>query len=165
MKTWVKPLELSSYIVYRLWYKYFRCVIRHFELLISACIQYSIHGKTRGIYFWLILTIFSGGSIQTWGFRGTSGGLNPPTPRQIEHCLRYTIWETAQWNFSTSKNMNIYRLINFATMLYICWAICISSFKAAILDFRLPLTSHSMGNSCFEFIDFGNMGVAFGILQ
>ena len=45
--------------------------------------HYSIYGKTRGgsaMYFLLILTIFTGGSIQTWGMRGTRGELPPPTP-------------------------------------------------------------------------------------
>ena len=60
---------------------------------------------------------------------------------------------------------HVYSLRNLATMLHTCCAISISSFKAAILDFRLPLASHSMGNSFFEFIVFENMGAAFGMLQ
>ena len=61
--------------------------------------------------------------------------------------------------------IHVYSLSNFASMLYTCRAINISSFKAAILDFRLQLASDSMEKSFFEFIDLENMGVAFGILQ
>ena len=45
-----------------------------------------------------------------------------------------------------SLKIHVYSLRNFATMLHACWAISISSFKAAILDYRLPLALHSMGN-------------------
>ena len=50
-------------------------------------------------------------------------------------------------------------------MLYTCWVISISSLEAAILDFRLPLASHSMGNSFIEFVNLENIGIAFEILQ
>ena len=47
-------------------------------------------GKPEGegsvMYIWLILTTFSRGVNTKWGSRGTRGGLNPPTPQQIEHC-------------------------------------------------------------------------------
>ena len=62
-------------------------------------------------------------------------------------------------------NIHVYSIRNLATMLYTCCAISISSSKAVILDFRLPLESHSMGNNFLEFIFLENMGVAFGILQ
>ena len=51
--------------------------------------QYSICGKTRGgsaMYFWLILTIFSGGQYKLGGLIWEEPD-NPPTPRQIEHCI------------------------------------------------------------------------------
>ena len=79
--------------------------------------------------------------------------------------------------------IHVYSLRNFATMLCICWAISISSFKAAILNFRLPtvldisisglwaaildfwlpLASHSMGNIFIEFLE--NISFAVGTLQ
>ena len=60
--------------------------------------------------------------------------------------LRYTIWEIDQAE-SLNLKIHVYSLMNFATMLYACWSISISFFEAAILDFRLQLASHSMGNS------------------
>ena len=50
-------------------------------------------------------------------------------------------------------------------MLYTCWSVNISSLEAAILDFQLPLPSHSMENSFIEFVNLENIGIAFEILQ
>ena len=36
---------------------------------------------------------------------------------------------------------------------------------AAILDFRLSIASHNIGNSFNEFVDLENMGIAVGIVQ
>ena len=44
-------------------------------------------GKPEGVsnVFLTYFDYFFGGSIQTWGLRGTRGGIEPPAPRQIEH--------------------------------------------------------------------------------
>ena len=61
--------------------------------------------------------------------------------------------------------IHVYSLRNFASMLYTCRASNISSFKVAILDFRLQFASDSMEKSFLECINLENMGVACGILQ
>ena len=54
--------------------------------VMNDCNQYSICGKTRGVsamYFWLILTIFSGGSMTTKGFERHQRGSTPLTNRAL----------------------------------------------------------------------------------
>ena len=89
----------SIYLYYRLYkcnilYKFSNGCTPEVHSFGNRCMRSSTRfvGKPEGgggsaVYFWLILTIFSGGQYKLGGSRGTRGGVNPPPPppRQIEH--------------------------------------------------------------------------------
>ena len=91
-------------------------------------------------------------------FRFTSRHLGFSTAAcvtQYWKCLNWFPWLWKHWC----------RRLNLSDLLYTCWDISISGLLAAILDFWLPLASHSIGNIFSEFLNLENMGVAVGIFQ
>ena len=62
-------------------------------------------------------------------------------------------------------NLHVYSIRNLAPILNTCCVISISSSKAAILDFRLPLAPHHIVYGFFVFLDQENMGRAVEIMQ
>ena len=73
-------------------FRFQTCPFVSFHMIFTST-QHSICGKMQrvsNVLFWLFLTNLWGGSMKTWGLRGTRGELTPPPTnllRQIEHCL------------------------------------------------------------------------------
>ena len=101
----LKGLNLSNLadhnIIYNRGWMHMVCHISQFILFSTRFV-----GKPENqsaMYFWLILTIFSGGQYKLGGWEAPEGGVKPPTPRQIEHwfywyghitmyIIQYLIW-------------------------------------------------------------------------